>query len=176
MRGQLRIRTRKHRVIESFHALSPKGRIQSTHFVNDAAETPHVAFVVIGLFLPNFGTGVVRGACLRVKHPILSYFTHVQVSHLVGAIRVLEYIGWLEVSMKDVPVMQFLQPCSHLDKCVPNVSLSELGGLFLVVHDLPVQVTTVCELHDDAKCWWAFIKEGLFVGNHIFVANMVIRV
>ena len=48
------------------HIVGSEGWIQGTHFIEDAPQAPNIALVVVGLVLPNFGTGVVwcTGLCL----------------------------------------------------------------------------------------------------------------
>ena len=48
------------------HVVSSEGRVQCTHFIQDAPQAPNVALVVIGLVLPHFRASVIRctGLCL----------------------------------------------------------------------------------------------------------------
>ena len=58
----LGVTTRNGRVVafedlddEAFHVVGVEGVAQSGHFVQNAAETPNVGLLVVGLFLANLG-------------------------------------------------------------------------------------------------------------------------
>lgn len=57
---------------ELVHVTARKGRLKRKHFVDDAAEGPHVGLVTVGLVLPHLRRGVVGSSCLRVVEPVLA--------------------------------------------------------------------------------------------------------
>lgn len=53
-------------VIEALHVFGLEWRFQCDHLVNDATKTPYIAFDIVRLILPNFGTCVVGCPSLGV--------------------------------------------------------------------------------------------------------------
>lgn len=58
----LLVLARDHLTPQVLHALPGKGRPARAHFVQNAAQAPNVALVVVGHVFPDFGTGVVGRA------------------------------------------------------------------------------------------------------------------
>ena len=74
--------------------------------------------------------------------------------------------------MENFPVVEGLQTVSHLNEGVPDLALLELGRSLDMLVDFPLEVTTLGELHHDAQCRRSFVKESLFVGDHVLVAKV----
>jgi hypothetical protein len=53
---------------ESLHVVGPEGRFEGNGLVDDAAQGPDIRFFVVGLVLPDLGTGVVGRARLGLAH------------------------------------------------------------------------------------------------------------
>ena len=62
--------TFEHSSEESIHVVRGEGWIQRAHFIRHATQGPNVRFKVIGLVLPDLGTGVVGRASLGVQQAI----------------------------------------------------------------------------------------------------------
>ena len=60
--------------VEFFHVFGFEWRSLGDHFVQDAAQGPDVALLIVGLVLPHFGTRVVWRACLSMEHALLDDF------------------------------------------------------------------------------------------------------
>jgi len=67
---------------EPLHALGPERWLKSDKFVEDTTQAPDVAFVIVGLVLPNLGAGVVGRAGLRVHEPPLGHLGDVEIPEL----------------------------------------------------------------------------------------------
>ena len=67
--------------------------------------------------------------------------------------------------------MKGFQSSHNLDKVVPDLFLSELGPLLLVLLDGLQQISTVRELHDDAEAPFLVLKEGLLVADDVWMVD-----
>ena len=72
--------------------------------------------------------------------------------------------------MEDVFVVKCFETVRHLYQSIPDLALQEFCSFVLVIVDLLLEVTSLSKLHHNAKCARSLIKEGIFVGDHIFVA------
>lgn len=109
------VHARKDAVVETAHAFGAKGWVQRAHLVDDTAERPQVALVVIRFLLPDLGTGVVGGSCLRIKHTVLRNLTHVEIAHFENAIFTLKDVRRFQVTMENFLHVECLQTVGHLD-------------------------------------------------------------
>jgi len=60
--------------------LSSEGRFQHTHFVEHAAQRPHIAFEVVRLFVPHLWRGIVRRSGLSGGERVDKVFGYIKIS------------------------------------------------------------------------------------------------
>lgn len=87
-------------LFEGLEVMTHEGRLKSSQLVEDAPQRPDIAFVAVGLFEPNLGTGVVGSTCLCTSHAVGSNDGHVHVCELDLAL----VLGEEDVGGLDVPV------------------------------------------------------------------------
>lgn len=153
------------------HALGSEWWQKGAHFVKDASETPNIAEVVIWLVLPNLGTGIVWSSCLSREESSLGNFRDVEISELDDAILGDENVGAFDISMDNFQIMQGFEAANNLNKIVPYCFFCELGSAFFMFLDSLQQVSSVGQLHDDAKASFLVLKEGLFVSDNVWVVD-----
>ena len=84
--------------------------------------------------------------------------------------------------MHNVQIVHRLQALDHLDKHPPNkvllqpfivlIGLRDGGALPLeTLHDLPVQVAHVHQLHDDAQGFTGLVDKCFFITDDVLVFN-----
>ena len=73
--------------------------------------------------------------------------------------------------MQYLKVMESLQPLDHLDEHRPDFSLSEELALLLVLRNLLIEITIICELHYDAEGVGTLVEEGLFITHDVGVTD-----
>lgn len=127
--------------------------------------------MVIWLFLPDFGAGIVRSARLSLEQSFLGYLGDIEVSELDHALLGHEQIGTLDVSVDYFEIMKGLQSSHRLDEEVPDLLLGELCLLLFVLLNCLQQIAAVCELHNDTEASFLVIKEGIFVSDDIRVVD-----
>lgn len=127
--------------------------------------------MVIWLFLPDFGAGIVRSACLSLEQSFLGYLGDIEVAKLDHALLGHEQIGTLDVSVDYFEIMKGLQSSHRLDEEVPDLLLGELCLLLFVLLNCLQQIAAVCELHNDTETSFLVIKEGIFVSDDIRVVD-----
>ena len=77
-----------HAFVQVVHVASAEGWLERKHFVDHAAQGPHVRLVTVRFVLPDLRRGVVRSARLRVIEPVLiGHFAYVHVAQL-GLVKV----------------------------------------------------------------------------------------
>ena len=67
---------------EAIHVICTERRHKSAHLVRDTAQRPDVRLQVVGLVLPDLGTGVVGSSRLRVQQSLLGDFGYVEIAKL----------------------------------------------------------------------------------------------
>ena len=67
-------------MVETFHILGCKRRVECNELVKDTAQGPNITLVIVGFVLPHLGTGVVRSSCLCLKNSCFSNFAHIQIT------------------------------------------------------------------------------------------------
>ncbi len=73
MIGQLRVDAPQDLLIESLHVFSPEGWLQSDGLIEDTAQGPDVAFMIVGLVPPYLGTSIVGCAGLSVEEALFGH-------------------------------------------------------------------------------------------------------
>ena len=81
------------------HTLSSEWRQKRYHFVEDTAQAPNVARMIVRLILPDFWARVVRRASLCREQALLGDLGHVQVPELENARLCQEQICAFDVSV-----------------------------------------------------------------------------
>lgn len=101
-----RIRPPHNLLIEPLHIFRLERRFEHGHLIQNTSQRPYIRFGVIGLVVPHFRTGVVRGACLGFTKSFLGDFRDVHVAEFGGTVLIEEYIGalgyprlYLEITM-----------------------------------------------------------------------------
>lgn len=107
--------------------------------------------MVVGHVFPDFGTRVVRSACLSAQHSPFGYFRHVEVSEFDDATLGQEHVSALDVSVANLKIVQRLETPNYLNKVVPDLFLAEPIVVFLFVSNQLQDVSTVGVFHHDAK-------------------------
>lgn len=86
-------------LIKTLHILSFEGRMESTHFVNQASEGPNISLKAIGLIPPNLWTCIIRGASLSKGQVLFClHFGHIHVANFIPVVGD-EDVGCLQVTM-----------------------------------------------------------------------------
>lgn len=163
-------------LIQFGHVVRRKWRFQRSHLIEHAASAPNVAFCIVGLVLPHFGTGVVGRSRLRMEHCALRHLGHVEVPELdlLGPILRIDHdkqVGALDVSMHNVVVMESFQALDQLHQVNPQLLLRKIARVFLKFLNSLQDISTGAELHDKAKALGGIIVEALFVLNDIFMSE-----
>ena len=154
------------------HIICIERWLQSDHLVYDAAQRPYIALEVVGLILPDLGTGVIRCARLGiVKTVLVGKLGNVHIADFTCAIFVHENVGRFDVPVHDVVVVEGFETAEHLDEHMPDVTLREPLHALLALADLLEQVTVVRVLHHDAERIELRIHEDLFVGDYVRVLD-----
>jgi len=93
-----------------------EGVLEGAHFVEDAAEGPDVAFVVVGLLLTELRRQVVRRPHHRMRkvRSLVQHLSHPQVSNLYLVIFGEEHVDGFDVSVEDLVGVEVLQAEAHL--------------------------------------------------------------
>lgn len=156
---------------QSLHALRSERRQKRYHFVEDAAQAPDVARVVVWLIFPDFWTGVVRRSRLSREQALLGDLGHIQVAELEHSGFGEEEVRALDVSVDYFEVMKCLETSDDLNEVVPDLFLSELGPPLLVLLDRLQEIATISQLHDDAQAALLVLEEGLLVADNVWVVD-----
>lgn len=168
---------------EAFHALGLEGRFESDHLVEHTAERPDITLDVVGLVLPDLGTGVVRSAGLgEVESVFGADLAHIHVAQFRTQVFIQKHIRTLQVSVHDVKVVHGFQALSYLNEHLPYeffrqtlvllVWLRHLHTLSLEqLRYLVVEVTHVHQLHYDAQGLLLSVHESFFVTDYVGVVD-----
>lgn len=146
-----RIVTSDNFLVEALHIFGFEGRLQRGHLVDHAPEGPNVAFAVVGLVLPDFGTGVVGGSRLRVEQPLLGHLGNVHVAEFDVPVGLEEDIGAFEVPMQDSKLVEGSQRARHLVSHAQDFGFLHVGVGFDALLDFLVQVSVVSKFHNHAS-------------------------
>lgn len=152
---------------QALHALRPKWRQKRYHFVDHTTQAPNITLVVIWLFLPDFGAGIVRRARLSLEQSSLRNLGDIEVTKLDHTLLGHEQIGTLDIPVDYFEIMEGLQSSHRLDQEVPDLLLRELCLLLFVLLDCLQQIATVCQLHYDTETSFLVVKEGILVSDDI---------
>lgn len=157
--------------VEAFHSGRSEGRLVGDHFIQDAAETPDVRAVVVGLVLPHFGAGVVWRARLGSKHTAFRHFGHVQIAEFNDPLLGQEQVRTLDIPVANFQIVKGFQPSDDLNQVVPDFLFIEFLTCLLLLRDQLEHVPTVGVLHHDAEAVRRVLEEGLLVADHIGVVD-----
>lgn len=93
-------------LVKTLHIVRSEWRIESAHFVEDAAERPNVTLRIVGHVAPYFGACVIWRSCLRVTEALFDNLWHIEVAEFGLHVSVKENVGTLHVSVEDLAVVQ----------------------------------------------------------------------
>lgn len=159
--------TRNNSASQLFHALSSEGWLVSNHFVQDAAQTPNIALVVVGHVFPDFGAGIVGGTGHSHEHTGLCDFADVHVTELGLATLGKEDVSTLYVSMTDLEVVEGLKSSDNLDEVVPDCPFAKVFFELLFMLNFIQNVATICMLKHNAQLISSVLEEGLLVADDV---------
>jgi hypothetical protein len=114
------------------------------------------------LVLPDFWTGVIRGACLGIGQSFLEHFGNVEISQFVGALLADEYVCGFQISVKDFLIMERLESMRDIQEGLPDLCFTDACLALEMLIDEFREVASLCKLHYDAKVAGLIIVEGLF--------------
>jgi len=117
--------SRQHLSVKTLHRRSSERRHLHYHLVEDAASGPHVAAIVVGHILPDFGAGVVWGTCLRTHHATLRNTRDVHIAEFDHSCLSQKHIGAFDVPVANSQIMKSFQTPDHLNEKVPDLALRE---------------------------------------------------
>mmetsp|Transcript_26061 Transcript_26061/g.65694 ORF Transcript_26061/g.65694 Transcript_26061/m.65694 type:complete len:471 (-) Transcript_26061:1130-2542(-) len=157
--------------VQRLHVVRAKRGPQRDHFVDDAAQGPHVGLGVVGHVPPHLGTGVVGRPRLRHAETPLRHLGDVQIAQLDLTLAAEEDVRALQVPVQNLQLVQSLQPVTHAKGAVPDVGLAEEGAHLLVVADFLKQIPTVSILRDNAQTPACVVVEALLVSDDVLVLD-----
>lgn len=138
-------------LVESFHVLGCKWRIESYELVQYRSKRPYIRLVIVRFILPDFRTGIIRSPCLCFQNPGFRNFRYIQITEFNHSIFGQKHISTLDISMNNILVMQSFQTQNHLVKYGPNIRLlGKARSLFSIIN-FGLQVSIVTVLHDDTQ-------------------------
>lgn len=99
---------------------------QSNHLIENAAQAPNVALLVVGFLLADLGREVVwrANSCLRAVVGVLEDSGNAEITDLDLVRLGHEDVLGLEIAVKNLPVMNVLDGKAHLHKPVKNLVLA----------------------------------------------------
>ena len=155
--------------VEALKVSGNKGRSQCGHLVANASQGPHIAFWAVGLVFPYLRTGVVRSACLGLRHVLLEHLGDVEVAQLVDVVGSDEDVRALEVAVQDLPLVQRLEAEGHMHQGSPYFLLFVLAACLGVRLDSLENVAPLREFHDHTERSRVLIVEGLLVADDVVI-------
>lgn len=82
-----------------------------------------------------------------------------------------QHICALDIPMKDVHLMQGLEPIQHLNSHLPDIILIDMLLPLLVTLDVPAQIPAICKLGDQEQATRGFIVDGFLISNDVGVGD-----
>lgn len=104
---------------------------------------------------------------MRHAKASLSDLRNIHISQFDDASFREKDVGWLDIPMEDVQSMQFSESLHDLRKDAPDLLLSRMGALLLVLDDLVAEVAFAGVFHNDAERLGGLIDKRLSVGDNI---------
>lgn len=149
-------------------------RPQASKLVQDAAERPDIAFLIIRLIPPDLRASVVRGASLRIGKSTAINLGDIEIPQLV-LIAMDKNIGTFEIPMQDAPSMQMVKRAQYIGGNLPDTNLANPTIIFLDASNIVMQVSPIylsskactCKLHDNAQHMHLVIEEGFLIRHDI---------
>jgi hypothetical protein len=100
-------------------------------------------------------------------HSPLGNFGNVQISQLVFAVLCAKNISTLEISVEDLYFVKSLETFGHLNHSLPNFDLVEKCFVQFMLVDFLLDVSGVCQLHDNTQSLGFLIEEGFLIIDDI---------
>jgi hypothetical protein len=139
-------------LIQPLHILGCERRLESNHFIEDAAERPDIALDVVGLVSPDLRTGIIGRASLSIVQALLvCYLGYIHIAQLCCKIFVQKNVRALEISVHYVQVMHSFQASDDLDEDLPDLLLGKGSLSLLMLCYLLKKITIICIFHHDTK-------------------------
>lgn len=155
---------------ESTLVVGFEGVAEGAQFVEDAAEGPDVALVVVGLLFAKLGRQVVGCANNGVGHVVglgeALGDSEVSDLDLVGFAE--EHVDGLDISVEDLEGVQVVEAQRHLDEKLPNLVLAQAPA-HLLLEEL-TDVAVFAELHDDVD--GVGVRKGVVVPAHVLAVDL----
>ena len=108
-----------HDLLEEFiGSVGSEGRPQHGHLIENATQRPDIAFVVIGLFVPDFRRGVIGSTGLGDGELVDEMFGDVEVSDFCDFI-MKEDVGWFDISVDNISLVEFIQSFQYIIRDFP---------------------------------------------------------
>jgi len=144
---------------------------QCDHFLQNATQTPNVRFLIVWLFLADFGGEVIWRAngCLRTVLGVLEHACNAEVTYLDFVPYVEEDVLSLEVPVEDLAVVDVLDGKRDLHEPVQDLAFGEACADLLLLGDLLEHVAAVGLIHHDAQT--ALVHETLALSHDLGVAH-----
>lgn len=154
--------------VEALHVCSLEGGFEGDEFEENAAEGPDVGLEAVCFVSPDFWACVVRSACLsEIQTLVVRQFGHIHIPKLHCPILIHKHIRTLYIPMHDVRFMQSFQPTYKLNENLPNLDFPKHIVIFLVLHNLLIQITSIAVLHNNAQAIELQINKSLLVVDYI---------